>query len=167
MAKRRSAGTPALVALEHAGVAHNVLPYEHDPTSDLSYGQEAARALGVDPDRVFKTLVVSADGALGVAVVPVTRELDLKAMARALRAKRVGMADPSTAERSTGYVVGGISPLGQRQQLATVVDSSAYEAEVMYVSGGRRGLDIGLAPSDLVALTSASTAPIARTRTQP
>ena len=85
-------------------------------------------------------------------------------MARALGAKRVGMADPSTAERSTGYVVGGISPLGQRQQLATVLDSSAYEAEVMYVSGGRRGLDIGLAPSDLVALTSASTAPIARTQ---
>ncbi|HSS68172.1 MAG TPA: Cys-tRNA(Pro) deacylase [Nocardioidaceae bacterium] len=151
------------MTLDRAGVPHEVRPYEHDPTSDVSYGEEAARALGVDPARVFKTLVVSADGVLGVAVVPVTRELDLKAMARALGAKRVGMADPSAAERSTGYVVGGISPLGQRQRLATVVDSSAYEADVIFVSGGRRGLDIGLAPADLVALTSASTAPIART----
>jgi len=165
--QRSSAPTPAVVALARAGVPHELRPYDHDPASGLSYGEEAALALGVDPSRVFKTLVVSVEGALAVAVVPVTADLDLKAVARALGAKRAAMADPSEAERATGYVVGGISPLGQRQRLATVVDSSAHDADRVFVSGGRRGLDIELAPADLIGLTGATTAPIARRRGSP
>ena len=161
---RSSQPTPAVAALARAGVPHHLRPYEHDPASELSYGEEAALALGVDPSRVFKTLVVRVDGALAVAVVPVTGDLDLKAVARALGAKRAAMADPSGAERATGYVVGGISPLGQRQRLATVVDSSAHDVDTLFVSGGRRGLDIELTPADLVMLTGATTAPIARPR---
>jgi Cys-tRNA(Pro)/Cys-tRNA(Cys) deacylase len=159
---RSSAPTPAVAVVVRAGVAHELRSYEHDPASALSYGEEAARALGVDPLRVFKTLVVRVDAALAVAVVPVERGLDLKALARVLGAKRASMADPSAAERATGYVVGGISPLGQRQRLPTVIDVSANGVDVVYVSGGRRGLDIGLAPADLIELTSAATAPIAR-----
>jgi Cys-tRNA(Pro)/Cys-tRNA(Cys) deacylase len=155
-------GTPALVALDRAGVVHAVRPYERDPSSGLSYGVEAAQALGVEPARVFKTLVVSADGALAMAIVPVTGELDLKAAARALGAKRVTMAERGAAERATGYVAGGISPLGQRTRLRAVIDVSALAAPTVFVSGGRRGLDIELAPVDLVALTDAVTAPIAR-----
>jgi Cys-tRNA(Pro)/Cys-tRNA(Cys) deacylase len=159
---RSSGPTPAVAVLAAAGVAHEVRPYKHDPESGVSYGEEAARALGVAAERVFKTLVVSADDSLAVAVVPVTGELDLKAVARALGAKRAALADPAAAERATGYVVGGISPLGQRQRLKTVVDASALLVESVFVSGGRRGLDIELAPDDLVALTSATTAPIVR-----
>jgi Cys-tRNA(Pro)/Cys-tRNA(Cys) deacylase len=123
---------------------------------------EAATALGVDPRQVFKTLIADVDGALTVAVVPVEGQLDLKALAAAVGGKKAAMADPAAAERATGYVVGGISPLGQRRRLATVVDSSALEFPVVLVSAGRRGVDVELAPADLVRLTGARTAPIGR-----
>ncbi len=147
---------------------HTLHPYDHDPRTarESGYGLEAAVALGLDAARVYKTLLVTLEGAprpgLGVAVVPVSGRLDLKAVATALGAKRAAMAAPAAAERATGYVVGGISPLGQRTPLPTVVDSTALEHEVVYVSGGRRGLDVGLAPTDLVALTGAVTADVAR-----
>jgi Cys-tRNA(Pro)/Cys-tRNA(Cys) deacylase len=128
----------------------------------VSFGEEAAEALGVDASRVYKTLVADIDARLWVAVVPVTAQLDLKALAGAAGGKRAVMADPALAERSSGYVVGGISPLGQRKQLPTVVDSSALEHPTVFVSGGRRGLDLELAAADLVRLTSARTAAIAR-----
>jgi Cys-tRNA(Pro)/Cys-tRNA(Cys) deacylase len=150
------------VALVRAGVAHTLHHYEHDPASDLGYGLEAAAAIGVDPSRVFKTLCVEADGALAVAIVPVDAMLDLKQLASALGAKKATMADPAVAERATGYVVGGISPIGQRRRLKTVLDASAKGFDVVYVSGGRRGLDVGLAPTDLAAVTGATTALIAR-----
>ncbi|WP_168927679.1 Cys-tRNA(Pro) deacylase [Planctomonas deserti] len=159
---RASAGTPALALLEREGVPHTLHPYDHNATAGLSFGMEAAEALGLDPARVFKTLVADVDGALTVAIVPVDRQLDLKALARAVGGKRAALADPPAAERATGYVVGGISPLGQKQRLATVVDDSALAFDVVYVSGGRRGLDVGLAPADLVRLTAATTAPLAR-----
>jgi len=148
-------------ALEQAGVVHTVHPYDHDPRA-ASYGLEAAEVLGVDPARVLKTLLADVDGRLVVAVVPVSGRLDLKALARASGARRAEMADPATAERATGYVVGGISPLGQRRTHDTVVDSSALDHDTVLVSAGRRGLDVELAPADLVALTSATTAPIAQ-----
>jgi Cys-tRNA(Pro)/Cys-tRNA(Cys) deacylase len=148
-------------ALERAGVVHTLRPYEHDPRAD-SFGLEAAELLGVDPARVFKTLMADADGRLVVAVVPVSGMLDLKALARALGARKAAMADPAAAERATGYVVGGISPLGQKRAHPTVVDDSALGHPTILVSAGRRGLDVELAAADLVALTSASTAPIAR-----
>ncbi len=144
---------------------HELRPYEHDPRArerGLSYGLEAAQALGLDPAQVFKTLLADVDGALTVAVVPVDRSLDLKALAGAVGGKRAAMADPAAAERATGYVVGGISPLGQRRQLATVVDASALAFPTVLVSAGRRGLDVELAPADLVRLTGAATAPISR-----
>ncbi|WP_062079156.1 Cys-tRNA(Pro) deacylase [Demequina globuliformis] len=157
-----TSGTPAIQLLEREGVPHGVHPYEHDPASDLSYGLEAAAALGVDPSVVFKTLCVEADGELTMAIVPVSGSLDLKAVARAAGAKKAHMADAALAERATGYVVGGISPLGGRKRLRAVVDASAFDHDLMYVSGGRRGLDISLAPADLVRLTGASTAPIGK-----
>jgi Cys-tRNA(Pro)/Cys-tRNA(Cys) deacylase len=159
-----SGGTPATVAASRAGVAFTLHSYEHDPAaaSNTSYGEEAARALGADPGRVLKTLVAEVDGALTVAVVPVAASLGLKALAAAVGGKRAAMADPADAERTTGYVRGGISPLGQRRRLPTVVDSSATEHETVFVSAGRRGLEIELSPADLVALTAARTAPIAR-----
>ena len=163
MSPHHSAPTPAVVALLRAGIPHTLHPYEHDPESDLGYGLEAAAAIGVDPSRVFKTLCVVADGALAVAIVPVDAKLDLKAIASALGAKKAAMAEPAAAERATGYVVGGISPIGQRRRLKTVLDSSALGFDAVYVSGGRRGLDVGLAPADLLAVTGATTAPIART----
>ncbi|HEU4454323.1 MAG TPA: Cys-tRNA(Pro) deacylase [Longimicrobium sp.] len=153
--------TPAVVALQRAKVAFAVREYEHDPAAQ-SYGMEAAEKLGLDPAAVFKTLVASVDGKLTVAIVPVARSLDLKALASAAGGKRAAMADIGEAERATGYVAGGISPLGQRKRLPTVVDESAMGLERMYVSGGRRGLDIELAPADLRALTQARVAPIAR-----
>jgi Cys-tRNA(Pro)/Cys-tRNA(Cys) deacylase len=163
VAKKSSrAGTPALLALARAGVAHEVRTYDHDPRSGLGFGEEAAVALGVEPARVLKTLVAAVDGALTVAVVPVTGQLDLKALATAVGGKRATMADPGAAERATGYVVGGISPLGQRSPLATVVDASALAFPTVLVSAGRRGMDVELAPADLVALTGAVTAPVAR-----
>lgn len=134
-------------------------PYTHDPAA-ASYGTEAAEALGIAPEKVFKTLMVDVEGRLAVGVVPVSGNLDLKAFAAALGAKKAGMADPAAAERRTGYVLGGISPLGQRQQSPTVVDGSALTFESVLVSGGKRGLDIELAPADLIRLTSAVTAAI-------
>jgi Cys-tRNA(Pro)/Cys-tRNA(Cys) deacylase len=160
--KQPATGTPASAALTRLGLAFDVHPYDHDPTA-ASYGLEAAEALAVPPAVVFKTLLVSGDdGSLAVGVVPVDRQLDLKAMAAALSRKRVTMAEPAVAERVTGYVVGGISPIGQKKALPTVVDSSASGLARIYVSGGRRGLDISLAPADLVAATRATLAPIAR-----
>jgi Cys-tRNA(Pro)/Cys-tRNA(Cys) deacylase len=141
-------------------VTHRVHAYEHDPRAE-SYGAEAATALQVAPERCFKTLVAEVDGVLAVAVVPVTGSLDLKAFAAALGGKRAAMADPTLAERTTGYVRGGISPLGQRRRLPTVVDASATPFPTVYVSAGRRGLQVELAPADLVRLTGAAVAPIA------
>ncbi|MEU1263038.1 Cys-tRNA(Pro) deacylase [Streptomyces cellulosae] len=159
--KQQSNGTPATVALTAAGVPFTVHSYDHDP-SHPSYGEEAAEAMGVSPDRVFKTLVADVDGALTVAVVPVAGQLDLKALASAAGGKRAAMADPALAERTTGYVRGGISPLGQRKKLPTVLDESATRHETICVSAGRRGLEVELAPTDLANLTSAVLAPIGR-----
>ena len=161
MAKKRAGGTPAIAALTAAGVAFEVRGYDHDPRAS-SFGLEAAERLGVDPARVFKTLLADVDGALVVAVVPVTGQLDLKALARAVGGRRAVLADPAAAERATGYVVGGISPLGQRRAHPTVVDASAGDHETILVSGGRRGLDLELAVADLIRLTDATAAPIGR-----
>jgi len=158
-----SAGTPATLALIRAGVAFTPHAYEHDPRAS-AYGLEAAEKLGLDPDRVFKTLLADVDGALAVGIVPVAMQLDLKALAAAVGGKRAEMADPRVAERKTGYVVGGISPIGQKTALPTVLDESAILCETIYVSGGRRGLDLELAPDDLIAVTAGRYAPIARTR---
>lgn len=155
-------GTPALVALTAAGVAHTAHTYSHDPGSTLGYGLEAAAALGVPPEQVFKTLMTVVDGTLTVAVVPVTGQLDLKALAQAVGGKRASMAPKPDAERATGYVVGGISPLGQRSPHPTVVDETVWLFDTVLVSGGRRGLDVELSPDDLVRLTSATVADIAR-----
>ncbi|MEU6868203.1 Cys-tRNA(Pro) deacylase [Streptomyces sp. NPDC046876] len=159
---RTGAGaTPAIAALAAAGVEFTTHAYDHDPAHP-SYGQEAAEAMGVSPDQVFKTLVTDVDGVLTVAVVPVSGSLDLKALAASVGAKRAVMADPALAERTTGYVVGGISPLGQRRRLRTVLDESASAHATVCVSAGRRGLEVELAPAALAALTSATVAPIAR-----
>ncbi len=161
----RRAGTPAVAALNRAGVAYTEHPYEHDPAAG-SYGEEAADVLGVNPARVFKTLLAQTDRrehhGLVVAIVPVSGHLDLKALAAAVGTKKATMADPALAERTTGYVVGGISPIGQKRALPTVLDDSALEHETIYVSGGRRGLDLALSPADLIAVTGAITAPIGR-----
>jgi Cys-tRNA(Pro)/Cys-tRNA(Cys) deacylase len=141
--------TPATTAAKRAGVQFAVHEYAHDPKA-ASYGMEAAEAIGLDPGRVFKTLVADLDGALTVCIVPVAFELDLRSLG-----KRARMADPAKAKRTTGYVAGGISPLGQRRALPTLVDDSALEHDTVYVSAGRRGLEIELAPGDLVALTNA------------
>ncbi|MEV0169721.1 Cys-tRNA(Pro) deacylase [Streptomyces sp. NPDC050803] len=154
-------GTPATVALTSAGVPFTTHSYDHDP-SHPSYGEEAAEAMGVSPDRVFKTLVADVDGKLTVAVVPVAGQLDLKALATAVGGKRAAMADPSLAERTTGYVRGGISPLGQRKKLPTVLDASASAHTTICVSAGRRGLEVELSPTDLTNLTEAVLAPIGR-----
>jgi Cys-tRNA(Pro)/Cys-tRNA(Cys) deacylase len=159
--KQQAGGTPATVALTAAGVEFTVHAYEHDP-SHPSYGEEAAEAMGVSPERVFKTLVADVDGALVVAVVPVAGSLDLKSLATAVGGKRAAMADPTLAERTTGYVRGGISPLGQRKKLRTVLDASAESHETICVSAGRRGLEVELAPADLQKLTEAVSAAIAR-----
>lgn len=165
MAKKNSGtggkGTPATVALESAGVPFTVHAYQHDPAA-ASYGGEAAQALGVDPTRVFKTLVAEVDGALTVGVVPVAGQLDLKALAAAVGGKRAAMADPAAAERSSGYVRGGVSPLGQRKALPTVLDEGALAHPTIYVSAGRRGLEVELAPADLLRLTGAVSALISR-----
>lgn len=162
MARGRSAGaTPATVALERAGVAFTRHSYVHDPAA-ASYGLEAAEALGLDPAAVFKTLLAELDARLVVGIVPVTGQLDLKALAAAVGGKRAVMAEPAVAERTTGYVVGGISPIGQKKRLPTVLDASALEQARIYVSGGRRGLDLGLDPRDLVRLLDAEVAHIGR-----
>jgi Cys-tRNA(Pro)/Cys-tRNA(Cys) deacylase len=155
-------GTPATVALARAGIAYTLHSYAHDPAVQ-AYGEEAADALGVPPGRVFKTLVAEVEGGLAVAVVPVAGKLDLKALAAALGGgKRAAMAEAARVERVTGYVVGGISPLGQRKQLPTVLDASALDFDTIYFSAGRRGLEIELAPADLVTLTGAVVAAIGR-----
>lgn len=162
MASRKgSGGTPATVALDRAGIAFTQHTYEHDPSA-ASYGLEAASALGLDPAAVFKTLLADVDGSLVVGIVPVTGQLDLKALAAAVGGKRAAMADPAAAERTTGYVVGGISPVGQKKRLPTVLDESALALDTIYVSGGKRGLDLGLDPHDLVTLLDARVAAIGR-----
>jgi Cys-tRNA(Pro)/Cys-tRNA(Cys) deacylase len=163
VAKKRdqSAGTPATTALTRAGVEFGVHPYDHDPAA-ASYGLEAAEALGVAPAQVFKTLLVDSGTGLAVGIVPVDRQLDLKAVAAALGWKKAAMADPAAAERSTGYVVGGISPVGQKRALPTVLDATAQGFQRVYVSGGRRGLDISLAPADLLRVTKGLLSEISR-----
>ena len=161
MAKKQSGGTPATVALSHAGIAFTLHAYEHDPRA-ASFGLEAAEALGVDPDQVFKTLMAELDGHLVVGIVPVTCQLDLKALARALGGSRAAMAAVSDAERATGYVAGGISPVGQKRAHPTVLDESAELFDTIFVSGGRRGLDMEIAPADLVEVAGAIVADISR-----
>jgi Cys-tRNA(Pro)/Cys-tRNA(Cys) deacylase len=162
MAKQKAAaGTPATVALTALGLPFTAHPYEHDPSAP-SFGLEAAEALGVEPDRVFKTLLADTDLGLVVGVVPVTGMLDLKALAAAVGAKRAAMADPAVAERRTGYVVGGISPIGQKTRHVTVVDETAQLFDTVFVSGGKRGFDVELSPADLLAATAGRYAPIAK-----
>ena len=153
--------TPATKTLDKAKVPYRTHAYEHDPKHE-SYGLEAVETLGLEARTVFKTLVADVDGRLTVAIVPVEHQLDLKALAKAVNAKKAQMADVKLAERTTGYVAGGISPLGQRKALPTVIDASAEPLSTMHVSGGRRGLEIELAPADLARLTRALFAPIAR-----
>lgn len=160
MARREAAnGTPATVLLNKLGITHRVLTYVHDPAAE-HYGTEAAEKLGADPARVFKTLMVDVGAGLAVAVVPVNRTLNLKAMGAACGSKRVSMADPAAAQRRTGYVLGGISPLGQKQSSPLVLDESALAFELILVSGGRRGMEIEIAPADLLAATEGTTAAI-------
>lgn len=159
--KRTPGGTPATVALTKAGITFTLYEYDHDPRA-ASYGLEAAEALGLDPAVVFKTLMASVDGTLAVGIVPVTGQLDLKALARALGASRAVMAEVTAAERATGYVAGGISPVGQKRAHPTVLDDSALGFDTVYVSAGRRGLDLGVAPADLVRMTGAVVRQISR-----
>ena len=162
MARRKQpGGTPATVALIRAGVDFALHSYDHDPRS-ASYGLEAAAALDLDPARVFKTLMASLDGRLVVGIVPVSGQLDLKALARVLGGSKAVMADVAEAERATGYVAGGISPVGQKRAHPTVLDESALGSASVYVSAGRRGLDLEIAPADLVATTGAVTGQIGR-----
>ena len=153
-------GTPATVALAAAGIAFTEHAYTHDP-GVAAFGLEAAAALGVEPDRVFKTLLAEVDGRLVVGVVPVTGKLDLKALAAAIGGKKAVMADAAVAERRTGYVVGGISPIGQKTAHPTVLDETVELWDTIFVSGGRRGFDLELAPADLVRVTGATIAAIA------
>jgi Cys-tRNA(Pro)/Cys-tRNA(Cys) deacylase len=156
------AATPAVRVLEQAGVDHALHPYDPAHPSDQGHGEAAVAALGADPHQVFKTLVARVDGTVTVAVVPVAGTLDLKALASAAGGRKAVMAEPADAERATGYVLGGISPLGQKKALPTVVDESALGFPTVLVSAGRRGLQVELAPADLVRLARASTAPIGR-----
>jgi Cys-tRNA(Pro)/Cys-tRNA(Cys) deacylase len=162
-----SEGTRAIDAARRAGITHTVHEYAHDARSSLreggrGYALEAVEAMGIDAGRVFKTIVVSVDGRLGVAVVPADTEVDLKAVADALGGRKASVAPPAEAEKATGYVLGGISPLGTRRPLPTVVDASAAGWPTIHVSAGRRGLEIELAAADLVALVRGSLAPVAR-----
>jgi len=166
-AGRASAGgasgpsTAATVALERAGIAFTPHVYVHD-ASTSDFGAEAARELGVDPARVFKTLMIDTDQGLGVGILSVRDQLDVKALAGELGAKKASMADKTVAERKSGYVVGGISPVGQKTRLPTVLDETAFGFDTIFVSGGRRGFDIEIAPDDLVAATEARRASIRR-----
>lgn len=155
------APTPAVVALDRAGIAYTLHHYDHDPTAE-SYGDEAARVLGIEPQRVVKTLMATTGPELVVGIVPVVATLDLKALAGAVGAKRASMADPADAERATGYVLGGISPLGQKRRHTTVIDDSVERWPTIFCSGGRRGLEIEIAPSDLLSATGGRLAAIAR-----
>ena len=154
-------GTPATVALTAAGIPFTPHAYEHD-SSATNFGLEAAAALDLDPEQVFKTLLADVDGRLVVGIVPVTGKLDLKALAAAVGGKKAEMADPKLAERKTGYVVGGISPIGQKTSHTTVIDETAELFDTVFVSGGKRGFDIELAPADLLAITAGTFAAIAR-----
>jgi len=154
-------GTPATVALAAAGIAFTPHAYEHDP-KNTNFGLEAAEVLGLDPEQVFKTLLADVDGRLVVAIVPVVGKLDLKALASAVGGKKAEMADPKLAEKRTGYIVGGISPIGQKTRHETVLDETAELYDTVFVSGGRRGFDIELAPADLLAVTGGVIAAIAR-----
>jgi Cys-tRNA(Pro)/Cys-tRNA(Cys) deacylase len=156
---KKAAGTPATVLLTAQRIPHELHPYDVSPDAP-NYGALVAEALGVAPERLFKTLIAEVDGALTVAVVPVTGDLDLKALAHAAGGKRAALADRAAAERSSGYVRGGISPLGQRKRLPTVVDDTAPALDSVYVSAGRRGLQVSLSPADLIRLTGATVAPI-------
>jgi Cys-tRNA(Pro)/Cys-tRNA(Cys) deacylase len=162
MARRpeTAGGTPAATALAAAGIRFTPHAYAHDPGT-TNFGLEAAGALGLDPGRVFKTLLADVDGTLVVAIVPVTGRLDLKALAAAVGGRRAAMADPALAERRTGYIVGGISPIGQKTRHRTLLDETAELFDTIFVSGGRRGFDIELAPTDLLAITGGETAAIA------
>lgn len=163
-AKKKSTGTPATEILTQAGIAFTLHAYDHDP-SERHFGDETIAALGLSPDQVFKTLLVSIPSdrpSLAVGVVPLSGMLDLKAIASALGAKRAVMADPSDAERSTGYVVGGISPIGQRSALPTVIDETALLFDTVFCSAGRRGLQVELSPADLARVTGAQFGDIAR-----
>ena len=153
-------GTTGTLALERAKIPFTLHEYAHDPRHD-SYGLEASEALGVPPERVFKTLVAAVDGSLAVAVVPVDRQLDLKALAAAVGGKKAVLAEVSAAERATGYVAGGISPVGQKRRLPVVIDASAAGLATMFCSAGRRGLEIEIVTADLVTATGATVAPIA------
>jgi Cys-tRNA(Pro)/Cys-tRNA(Cys) deacylase len=155
------AATPAVAVLVKARVAHTLHPYDPEHPSDQGHGEAAVAALGADPRQVFKTLLARVDGALTVAVVPVAGTLDLNALAAAAGGKKAAMAEPAAAERATGYVTGGISPLGHRSRLPVVVDASARDWDTVYVSAGRRGLQVSLAPDDLVRVANATVAPIA------
>ncbi len=149
--------TPAITALKRAKLPFEILEYQHDPDAP-SYGEEAAEALGLEPAQVFKTLLVALTGhksSLAVAVVPVTHQLNLKAIARAVGAKKAAMADTAVAEKTTGYIVGGISPIGQKKALPTVIDASAETLANMHVSAGRRGLEVALTPANLASITRA------------
>ncbi len=155
-----SGATPATSALDRAGVSYKLHPYSHDSRAE-SYGDEAAAALGIDPRRLFKTLIVSVDGSLACAVLPVANRLNLKALAAAVGGRRAELAEPAKAQRATGYVLGGISPLGHRSPIPVVVDDSAGNFETVYVSAGKRGLQLELSPLDLIELAGANTADIA------
>ncbi len=160
--KSAGQGTPALVLVTSQSVPHVIHEYEHDPRSELSFGMETAEKLGISPERVFKTLMAEADATICVGVVPASGQLNLKALAAALGAKKAEMIAPELAEKVTGYVVGGISPLGQKRAHPTVIDSSALDHETILVSGGRRGLSLELAPRDLARLIDARFGPIGR-----
>jgi Cys-tRNA(Pro)/Cys-tRNA(Cys) deacylase len=153
-------GTAATIALERAKIPFTLHEYARDPRHG-SYGLEASEALGIPPERVFKTLVAAVDGALAVGVLPVGRQLDLKALAAAVGGKKAAMAEVAAAERATGYVAGGISPIGQKRRLPVVVDSSALALGTMFCSAGRRGLEIEIAPADLIRAIQAKVAAIA------
>lgn len=156
--------TPAILTARKAGFPFQTHEYHHDPAVS-SYGLEAAEALRVEPARVFKTLVIALDGdakKMAVGIVPVMQQLDVKALAKAVGAKKAEMADPKQAERTTGYLLGGISPLGQKRKLPTVLDESALGFETIFVSGGRRGLEIELCPSYLIDLCQADAVAICR-----
>ena len=162
MSRKDSAGTPATVVLTRAGVPFTTHAYDHDPSA-RSFGLEAAEVLGLPPDQVFKTLLTASEkGELLVAVVPVAGSLDLKALAHVAGVKKVEMADPQAAQRSTGYLLGGISPLGQKKRLRTFIDNSAQLHESIFVSAGRRGLEVQLSAAILAAHTQAQFADIGR-----